>query len=197
MNSRDQMLKAVRAALPEPLPLPELFFPEKEPQAIDVQERFGAAVQATGGTLAVLDNRAELPGLLARHYDLGRPVWGQVPGLSLSNLPDEPDPHAYAHLHLCVVEGHLGVAENAAVWLPETAFALRALPFIAENLVIVLRAGRLVPTLHEALAWLQTQAFGYGTWLAGPSKTADIEQSLVIGAHGAKSLLVALERESE
>lgn len=156
-----------------------------------------AAVQATGGTAAVLNSRSELPGLLARHYDLSRPVWGQVAGASLSNLPGEvpTDPHAYAHLHVCVVEGVLGVAENAAIWLPETALGLRALPFIAENLVVVLAGTQLVPTMHEALRKLPTEP-GYGTFLAGPSKTADIEQSLVIGAHGAKSLLVVLIHET-
>jgi L-lactate dehydrogenase complex protein LldG len=47
-----------------------------------------------------------------------------------------------------------------------------------------------VPTLHEAYQQLAVNEAGYGVFKAGPSKTADIEQSLVIGEHGSMSLLV-------
>ena len=46
--------------------------------------------------------------------------------------------------------------------------------------------------MHAAYQQLNGQNFDYGLFLSGPSKTADIEQSLVIGAQGAMSLTVIL-----
>ncbi|HSJ68730.1 MAG TPA: LUD domain-containing protein, partial [Anditalea sp.] len=89
-------------------------------------------------------------------------------------------------------EGQFGVAENGAIWLDEEDLEFRILPFITEHLVIVLDKSKLVGNMHQAYARIGNTPSGFGLFTAGPSKTADIEQSLVIGAHGAKSLKVVL-----
>lgn len=116
------------------------------------------------------------------------PVLGEVnkeisSSMSASSL--EPVYKAY-------IEATLGVAENGAVWLYESQMKNRLLPFICQHLVVYLDAKTIVPTMHEAYQQIDVAKEGYGVFLAGPSKTADIEQSLVIGAHGARSLLVYL-----
>lgn len=88
------------------------------------------------------------------------------------------------------VKGGIAVAENGSIWLDEAAMINRLLPFIAEHLVIVIEAKNIVATMHHAYQQVASFDTGFGMFLAGPSKTADIEQSLVIGAHGARSLLV-------
>ena len=90
------------------------------------------------------------------------------------------------------IQGTLGVAENGAIWLYEHHIINRLLPFICQHLVLILHKKDLVSTLHEAYQHIHIARDGYGVFLAGPSKTADIEQSLVIGAHGARSLVVYL-----
>lgn len=117
-----------------------------------------------------------------------------------SSIPDLPgtldlasisDPHALDGIHTAILPARFGVCENGAVWLDETELGLhRVLPFIAEHLFIVLRAADLVANMHQAYARIGQIGTGFGLFLAGPSKTADIEQCLVIGAHGARGATI-------
>jgi L-lactate dehydrogenase complex protein LldG len=63
---------------------------------------------------------------------------------------------------------------------------------LAEHVIVVLQRSRIVPHLHAAYAAIDVRREDFGVFLAGPSKTADIEQALVIGAHGAKRVTVLL-----
>jgi L-lactate dehydrogenase complex protein LldG len=91
---------------------------------------------------------------------------------------------------LAVIKGEVAVAENGSIWVDEKQMGNRLLPFICQHLIIVVSAGDIVATMHHAYQKIDTNDSGFGVFIAGPSKTADIEQSLVIGAHGARSLVV-------
>ncbi len=95
-----------------------------------------------------------------------------------------------AEVDVLEIDGAFGVAENGAIWLTEEALPHRVAPFICQHLVIHVQ--KIVPNMHAAYEELTHQTTGFGLFLAGPSKTADIEQSLVIGAHGARSLTVVI-----
>ncbi len=96
------------------------------------------------------------------------------------------------HVDTVLMQGLVGVAENGAIWLNEPTMQNRLLPFICRHLVIILDPGNIVATMHEAYERISTDDTGFGVFVAGASRTADIEQSLVIGAHGPLSLEVFL-----
>jgi len=132
------------------------------------------------------------------------------------------DPHVLEDVGLAVLTAHFGVAENGACWITEDRMIERALPFIAQHLALVIRCQDIVADMHRAYEWIEkfegagaakgevagvagekggvagaaagmgVGSYGFATFIAGPSKTADIEQSLVLGAHGPKSLIVFL-----
>lgn len=92
---------------------------------------------------------------------------------------------------LAIIQGRVGVCENGAVWIQQDV-EQRAVYFIAEALVVLLDRHNLVSNMHEAYRQIDTGEYGYGVFISGPSKTADIEQALVLGAHGARDMTVIL-----
>lgn len=90
-----------------------------------------------------------------------------------------------------VVEGQVAVAENGCIWVPQT-MKERAVCFISEQLVILVHCDQVVSNMHEAYARIQMTEYGYGCFISGPSKTADIEQALVMGAQAARGVTVIL-----
>ena len=189
MTARDAMLGAIRAAQPDLVPLPEI--PGFEGEA-DQTSVFTETVEAVGGRVMETERAALAEAIRAAYTDV-RVVASMVPEVEGDfDLSGVAHPRDLADVDLLVCEGALGVAENGAVWLGESDVRHRAAPFIAQHVALVVEKSTLVGTMHEAYARLDVQADGFGVFVAGPSKTADIEQSLVIGAHGPRSLLVLL-----
>ena len=102
-----------------------------------------------------------------------------------------------ANLDYAFIKGSYAVTENGAIWVSDKNICNRLIPFICKHLVIVIDTAHILADMHQAYAAINIREDGYGVFIAGPSKTADIEQSLVIGAHGPLSMKVyILQKES-
>ncbi|GAB3563557.1 LUD domain-containing protein [Spirosoma luteolum] len=189
--SREQILSAIRQGKPELHPLPETIgFPSYIAPA-DVVDTFLKTVASNGGIGVRTPSLEAVRAQIASEYDLTLPTLSHVSGLDLSNFTPTDNLRLLDDLNLVVLQGLTAVAENACIWFDETALSIRALPFITLNVVAVVYEKDLVATMHEAYGRIDLDT-GFGTFIAGPSKTADIEQSLVIGAHGSKTMTVFL-----
>lgn len=188
MSARDAILRALRANKPAPVPLPDAAPSPADAPLGDAVDRFAALVERIGGRVLRVP-RAEVAAAVRRLHPDAAAVASTVPEVD-DTVGAVADPHDLAALDLFVAEGGPGVAENGAVWLDEASMPHRAAPFIAEHVVLVVAAGRIVETMHDAYARPEVGRTGFGVFVAGPSKTADIEQALVIGAHGPRSLTV-------
>ncbi len=100
------------------------------------------------------------------------------------------DAHSLENVELAIIPAHFGVAENGAVWVTEDLIKYRVLPFIAQQLAVVINKADIVANMHLAYDKIAGTSYDFGVFIAGPSKTADIEQSLVLGAHGPKGMMV-------
>jgi L-lactate dehydrogenase complex protein LldG len=155
-------------------------------------EKFEEILNFIGGKMVKIKQLSEIENHITSLYGSISNVASSIS--ELSNITDfsinSSDPHDLETIQLAIVPGGIAVAENAAIWLTEADVVHRALPFICQYLAIVIHAKNIVGNMHQAYARIQTNATGWGCFVAGPSKTADIEQSLIIGAHGARGLVV-------
>lgn len=190
-STKDKILAAVTGNKPPQSALPDLgAIKGVVPGTIG---QFTQVLTNIGGKAIPVNNWDEVAAYITEQYGTARIVTpiAELPGFK--NIPQNSAPHDLYDVELAVVKAHFGVAENAAVWVTEDNMGLRVLPFICQHLAVVIESGEIVPTMAEAYDKISTlPAYGFATFIAGPSKTADIEQSLVIGAHGPRSMTVFL-----
>ncbi|SDL50146.1 L-lactate dehydrogenase complex protein LldG [Catalinimonas alkaloidigena] len=193
-NARDAILAAVRRNKPNPEPLPVIPLFET-PAESEVLRLFCETAKAMGSEPVVVETLDEIPAHLKQRFPDVPPAQchaGADLGLDFAELSPDVSPRDLHYLELAVFRGEFGVAENAAIWVSDEKLVHRVAPFITQHLVLIVEKTKLVWNMHQAYGRLGTDLPGYGVFIAGPSKTADIEQSLVLGAHGPKSLTVFL-----
>lgn len=190
MSARENILNAIATNQPELVQLPVI-----DVASIihyeDLYAQFKTVLESIGGKVELISDLAILKEQLRADKSTGNFVINTIPALAdvdkpvafLSAFELEKVDKAY-------IEGTVGVAENGAVWIYENQMINRLVPFICQHLVLVIKKKNIVATLHQAYEKIEVEREGFGIFIAGPSKTADIEQSLVIGAHGARSATV-------
>jgi L-lactate dehydrogenase complex protein LldG len=195
MSSRDKILNAIRQNKPDLQPLPAQF--TFESNYSNVTEKFFETLKGISGNPLFINDLSDIRAFLNEHYHDVQNIATTIP--DLSDVADfslnVSDPHDLEMINLAIIEGEFAVAENGAIWVSERHVPHRVLPFITQYLAIVIHEKDIVENMHRAYERVNITDTGWGCFVAGPSKTADIEQSLVIGAHGARGLTVFVLRK--
>jgi L-lactate dehydrogenase complex protein LldG len=192
MSSRDEILKTITANKPAFTDLPVIAI-EQVISFESLTAQFRETLERIGGKVEYLDHEELLQDFITKR-SANQPYVINTQHLSESEREEikSKDSYALAAVDLACIRGTLAIAENGSIWVDENQMVNRLLPFICQHLIIVLNADDFVATMHHAYERINVAETGFGAFIAGPSKTADIEQSLVIGAHGARSLTVVV-----
>jgi L-lactate dehydrogenase complex protein LldG len=162
----------------------------------DLRQSFKSVLESVGGECHLAADYAAARELVAGSGILtpGGQVCSYVEAIARGNFDAEAaaDVRDCRDVRVTLVKGEFGVAENGAVWVDASGLRHRGLLFLTENLVLVLEGKDIVPDMQSAYARIDFGRVRSGYFISGPSKTADIEQCLVIGAHGAKSLVAVV-----
>ncbi len=151
-------------------------------------EKFSEMIEAVGGK-ALLIEKDQLDETIKSIYPDEKLIATNVEGCNLGNFDanEANDGHELKDIDLAIVKGNFAIAENGAVWIKDEDNKHRCVYFIAQNIITVVDENEILNNMHEAYLQIDFTNKGWGAFVSGPSKTADIEQSLVIGAHGPKS----------
>ena len=204
MASKEDILKKYRANIREQFDMPDL----SDIKAITYPNplmQFMNMTKSVGGNAIEVEKDCDINELIRELYPDAREIASNLPEITIATR--NPDKVGRARdlngTDVGVIRGMFGVAENGCIWIPQQ-MKEKAVCFISENLVILLPKHEIVNNMHEAYARLSTEAksqqptansfkdYGYGTFISGPSKTADIAQVLVMGAQAARSVTILL-----
>ena len=158
--------------------------------------QFMNMTKSVGGNAIEVEEGRDVNELIRELYPDAKEIASNLPEITIATRnPDEVGRARDLNgTDVGIIRGSFGVAENACVWIPQQ-MKEKAVCFISEHLVILLKKSEIVNNMHEAYRRIQFNDYGYGTFISGPSKTADIAQVLVMGAQAARSATVLLLSE--
>ncbi len=192
MSTKEEILSKYRNNIQQRFEMPDLT-DIKGITYPDPLVQFISMTQSVGGKVVEMEPGQNINDLIKELYPDAKEIASNLPEVTIATRnPDTVgSPQALNGTDVGVIEGKFGVAENACVWVPQQ-MEEKAVCFISENLVILLKKSEIVNNMHEAYKRIEFNDYGYGTFISGPSKTADIAQVLVMGAQAARSATVVL-----
>lgn len=192
MSSRNDILGNVKRHIQSGYDMPDIDI--NAIKYIDKIAQFTEMSRFVGGQAITAKEGEDINAVIRSLYPEAKKIASNLPDISIATFnPDNTtNPVNLNGTDLAIVKGEIGVAENGCVWIPQNVKE-KALYFISEYLVIVLDKANVVNNMHEAYERITMNDYGFGVFISGPSKTADIEQALVVGAHGAKGVTIILK----
>jgi L-lactate dehydrogenase complex protein LldG len=192
MSSKEDILKKFRANVREKFDMPSL----DDIKAVtypNVLVQFIRMSENVGGQVLEVEAGRDINQLIRELFPDAKEIASNLPEITIATR--NPDTVGRARdlngTDVGIIRGKFGVAENGCIWVPQETKE-KAVCFISENLVILLPKSQIVNNMHEAYKRIEFNDYGYGTFISGPSKTADIAQVLVMGAQAARSATILL-----
>jgi L-lactate dehydrogenase complex protein LldG len=183
-----------RAATLEPAAQVDLFVSMAEEVQTSV-ERVASLADVPGAVASYLAAE-NLPAELAMSPDaaLDAIPWGDRPLLQIRRGKAEPGDH------VSLTPAFAGIAETGTLMLASGAATPSTLNFLPDTHIVVMRADQVVPTYEEGWTRLRERQAGADgevmprtvNFITGPSRTGDIEQRIILGAHGPRRLHIVL-----
>ena len=192
MSKKEDILSRYRANIKQQFDMPSL----DDIKGITYHDplvQFISISEGVGGKVVELEPGKDINDLIRELYPEAKEIASNLPEITIATRnPDTiGSPQALNNTDVGVIRGMFGVAENGCIWIPQQMVE-KAVCFISENLVILLKKSEIVNNMHEAYKRIEFNDYGYGTFISGPSKTADIAQVLVMGAQAARSATIVL-----
>ncbi|MCC3153311.1 LUD domain-containing protein [Hymenobacter sp. BT770] len=206
-SSRDVVLARIRQGLAQPAPLPprpDFASPVHPPLSnSDAVVAFAESFQRVGGEFYYCESLAHLAVQIAgfqQRQQVGAPyVWephiqALLRAAGVAFKADEADFIEHADLGLTSCEAL--VARTGSVLVSAATASGRRLSIYPDQHLVLARPSQVVAEIGEALRVVQAK-FGAQmpsmvSLTTGPSRTADIEKTLVLGAHGPRRLALFL-----
>lgn len=191
-SSKDKILESLRNSAIEVFPKPEIKI--EAIRYTDKVAQFKSITEGVGGMAEELQPGESLNDAVKRIFPDAKQIISNLPKLTCATInPDQvAEPSQLNGSDLVVCRGLFGVCENGAIYYEQDT-KQRAAYFIAEAMLILLDKNELVDNMHDAYRRIPDSFTGeFRGFVSGPSKTADIEQALVKGAHGPRQTVVLL-----
>ncbi|MDY6206290.1 MAG: LUD domain-containing protein [Prevotella sp.] len=188
---KEELFEKLRKNTKQQFDMPDLSI--KAVKYPDTLEHFIKTSEMVGGKVKRVKKDDDLNAVIKELYPEAKVFASDVEGITIASL--NPDTVAEATelngTDVAILQGIVGVAENGCIWVPQT-MKEKAVMFISENLVILIDKDKIVDNMHEGYKLVKVPEMGFGCWISGPSKTADIEQALVMGAQAARGVTVLI-----
>lgn len=190
--NKEELFQKLRANTREQYDMPDM-----DIQGItypDTFKQFAEMTKTVGGNIVEAKEGDDINDIIKSLYPEAKTFASNLPYITIAQK--NPDTVAEAKdldgTDVGIVEGRIGVAENGCVWIPQT-MKEKAVCYISEYLVIILKKSDIVNNMHEAYKRITFDPqYNFGAFISGPSKTADIEQALVMGAQAARGVTVII-----
>lgn len=198
MSARDDILGAIRKRRASAAPRPAPYTPPKIDG--DPVERFAQMVTRAASEVRMLASEAEIPDAVAEalrarnlpariHMPEGSALTGMDWTIACEIAPPGPDDAA-------VTRVPFGIAETGTLAYPSAKDGPASWHFRPGLEIAVIKAADILADMESVLARVKARGLPPTlNFVTGPSRTGDIEQTLELGAHGPKALVVLIVKD--